>query len=86
MRLRGRDEGAPWLRSRNVPRWSGRDAEFLQSGEFVRYFPEYGELPIVPAFSLVTYLTRRGVDALAMGDEALQVLNLEAVRSRRAAP
>ena len=86
MRLRGRDEGAPWLRSRNVPRWSRRDAEFLQSGEFARYFPEYGELPIVPAFSLVTYLTRRGVYALAMGDEALQVLNLEAVRSRRAAP
>ena len=86
VRLRGRDEGAPWLRSRNVPRWSRRDAEFLQSGEFARYFPEYGELPIVPAFSLVTYLTRRGVYALAMGDEALQVLNLEAVRSRRAAP
>ena len=91
--MRGRDEGAPWLRSRNVPRWSRRDAEFLQSGEFARYFPEYGELPIVPAFSslsipddMVTYLTRRGVDALAMGDEAQQVLNLEAVRSRRAAP
>ena len=66
--------------------------EFLQSGEFARYFPEYAELPIVPAFSslnipddMVTYLTRRGVYALAMGDEALQVLNLEAVRSRRAA-
>ena len=66
--------------------------EFLQSGEFALYFPEYAELPIVPAFSslnipddMVTYLTRRGVYALAMGDEALQVLNLEAVRSRRAA-
>ena len=50
----------------------------LQSGEFARYFPEYGELPIVPAFSslnipddTVTYLTRRGVFAQAMVDEAL---------------
>ena len=67
--------------------------EFLQSGEFARYFPELGELPIVPAFSslsipddMVTYLTRRGIYALAMGDEAMQVLNLEAVRSRRGAP
>ena len=51
-----------------------------------------GDLPIVPVFSslsipedLVTYLTRRGIYALAMGDEAMQVLNLEAVRSRRPA-
>ena len=28
---------------------------------------------------MVTYLTRRGIYALAMGDEAMQVLNLEAV-------
>ena len=62
-------------------------AEFLSSGEFALYFPEYRELPIVPVFSslsipahLVTYLTRRGIYALAMGDEAMQVLNLEAVR------
>ena len=67
--------------------------EFLRSGEFRLYFPEYETLPIVPAFSslsipedLVTYLTRHGIYALAMGDEAMQVLNLEAVRSRTAAP
>ena len=66
--------------------------EFLRSGEFALYFPEYKDLPIVPAFSslsipddMVTYLTRRGIYALAMGDEAMQVLNLEAVRSRQAA-
>ncbi len=29
---------------------------------------------------MVSYLTRRGIYALAMGDEAMQVLNLEAVR------
>ena len=64
--------------------------EFLHSGEFALYFPEYRELPIVPVFSslsipapMVTYLTRRGIYALAMGDEAMQVLNLQAVRLRR---
>ena len=66
--------------------------EFLRSGEFALYFPEYKDLPIIPAFSslsipddMVTYLTRRGIYALAMGGEAMQVLNLEAVRSRQAA-
>ena len=66
--------------------------EFLRNGEFALYFPEYGKLPIVPAFSslsipedLVTYLTRHGIYAVAMGDEAMQVLNLQAVRSRPAA-
>ena len=64
-----------------------RFAEFLSSGEFALYFPRYRELPIVPVFSslsipahLVTYLTRHGIYALAMGDEAMQVVNLDAVR------
>ena len=67
-------------------------AHFLHSGEFALYFPEYADLPIVPTFSslsmpddVVTYLTRRGIYALAMGDEAMQALNLEAVRNRRTA-
>ena len=66
--------------------------EFLRSGEFGKFFPQYRELPIVPAFSslsipddMVTYLTRHRIYALAMGDEAMQVLNLQAVRSRTAA-
>ena len=70
-----------------------RFAAFLESGEFACYFPQYRKLPIVAAFSslsipddLVTYLTRRGIYAIAMGDEAMQVLNLDAVRSRTAAP
>lgn len=63
--------------------------EFLRNREFARYFPEYDKLPIVPAFSslripedMVTYLTRHGIYAVAMGDEAMQVLNLKAVQSR----
>ena len=66
--------------------------EFLQSNQFALYFPQYRELPILPAFSslsipanMVTYLTRRGIYALAMGDEAMQVLNLDEVRRRRTA-
>jgi hypothetical protein len=34
---------------------------------------------------MVRYLTRRGIYAIAMGDEAMQVLNLDAVRNRRSA-
>ena len=63
--------------------------EFVDSGEFALYFPQYGHLPIRPAFSslsippdVVTLLTRRGIYAIAMGDEAMQVLNLEAVRGQ----
>ena len=66
--------------------------QFLESGEFALYYPRFRELPIVPAFSslsipedMVKYLTRRGIYAIAMGDEAMQVLNLGAVRNRRSA-
>ena len=66
--------------------------QFLESGEFALYFPELREVPIVPAFSslsipedMVKYLTRRGIYAIAMGDEAMQVLNLNEVRRRSAA-
>ncbi|MDD9986162.1 MAG: hypothetical protein OXQ31_07830 [Spirochaetaceae bacterium] len=68
-----------------------RFARFVESGEFALYYPEYRDLPVVPVFSslsipedMVTYLTRRGIYALAMGDEAMQVLNLEVVRSPHA--
>ena len=67
--------------------------QFLESGEFALYFPQLRELSIVPAFSslsipedMVRYLTRRGIYAVAMGDEAMQVLNLNEVRRRSAAP
>ena len=66
--------------------------QFVDSGEFALYFPQYAHLPIRPAFSslsippdVVTLLTRQGIYAIAMGDEAMHVVNLEAVRSRRPA-
>ena len=77
--------------TKSSPRMSDAQAfaRFLESGEFARYFPQYRELPIVAAFSslsipddMVTWLTRRGIYAIAMGDEAMQVLYLDAVRGR----
>ena len=63
--------------------------QFLESGEFALYYPQFSELPIRPAFSslsipedVVKYLTRRGIYAIAMGDEAMQVLNLDEVGRR----
>ena len=54
---------------------------------------QYRELPIVAAFSslstpddVVTWLTRRGIYAIAMGDEAMQVLNLDEVRGVQPSP
>ena len=74
-----------------LPEYCREFVEFLRNDEFVRYFPELAGRPIVPVFSslsipenVATFLTRRGVYAAAMGDEAMQVINLEAVRSRLA--
>ena len=74
------------------PEYARDFVEFLRSGEFLLYFPEYADRPIVPVFSslylpaeLVTFLTRHGIYAVGMGDEAMQVLNLEQVRSGQGA-
>jgi hypothetical protein len=74
------------------PEYARTFVRFLESGQFAHYFPEYRELPTVPVFSslsipadVVTYLTGRGIYAVAMGDEAMQVLNLNEVRRRSAA-
>ena len=71
------------------PEYARAFVQFLESGQFAQYVPEYPRLPIVPVFSslsipadVVTYLTRRGIYAVAMGDEAMQVLNLDEVRRR----
>jgi len=65
--------------------------DFLRSGEFARYFPEYRDLPIVPVFSslylpadLVTFLSRNRIYAVAMGEEAMQVLNRDQVQQAAA--
>lgn len=57
---------------------------FVKSGQFFEYFPEYRERSLTAVFSslsvpesIVDYLTREGVYAVAMGDEVMQVLNLK---------
>ena len=64
--------------------------EFLKSGEFGLYFPEYRELPLVAVFSslrlpddVITYLTRNGIYAVSMGEETMQVRNRDAVSARK---
>ena len=67
--------------------------EFLKSGEFGLYFPEYRELPLVAVFSslrlpddVITYLTRNGIYAVSMGEETMQVRNRDAVSARKHMP
>ena len=83
--------------TKSTPRHAAlrRFAKFVRDGELDHYFPEYRTMPVVPVFSslripddMVHYLTRQGIYALAVGDEIMDVLNLDAVRrrQRRASP
>jgi len=72
------------------PEYAKDFVEFLRSGEFALYFPGYANRPVVPVFSslyvpddVVAYLTGHGVYVVAMGDEAMEVLNLAEVREGR---
>ena len=74
-------------KSTALSEYATRFVQFLKSGEFALYFPEYRELPVVPVFSslsippdLITYLTNNGIYAVAMGEDTMQVLNRDAVR------
>lgn len=58
--------------------------------ELPDYFPEYAGKTIVPVFSslgisqdLVNYLTKKGVYAMAMGDETMELLNRAEVEGRK---
>ncbi len=62
---------------------------FLESGEFYGYFPEYQGRKLIPIFSslymsdpAVNYLTKHGIYALAMGDETMELLNFEQLKSK----
>jgi len=72
------------------PEYAKEFWEFLQSGEFFTYFPEYMGQPLVPVFAslyipddVLTYLTRRGIYAVAMGDEMMEILNKEEVLAQK---
>jgi hypothetical protein len=61
--------------------------QFLQSGEFYDYFPEYQGKTLIPVFSslyladdIVSYLPKHGIYALAMSEEAVDLLNFQQVK------
>lgn len=71
------------------PEYAKSFAEFIRNGQFFSYFPEYVDKPVVPVFSslymsadIVSYLTKQGIYAVAMGDDTMCVLNLDQVRAR----
>jgi hypothetical protein len=60
--------------------------EFVRTGAFFHYFPEYAGRRLIPVFSAlalteteVAWLTERRLYAVAMGEDAMELLNAEAV-------
>jgi len=60
--------------------------EFVRTGAFFQYFPEYAGRRLIPVFSAlalteaeVGWLTERRLYAVAMGEDAMELLNAEAV-------
>ncbi len=61
-----------------------RFVEFLKTGEFFGYFPEYKDKKIIPIFSslylssdMVDYLSKNKIYAMAMKDDTMDLLNSE---------
>jgi len=64
--------------------------EFVKSGEFFEYFPEYKGRTVLPVFSslhipsnITEYLTKQKVYVVAMGDDAMQVVNLKELQPQK---
>ncbi|MDM8528409.1 hypothetical protein QUF58_09385 [Anaerolineales bacterium HSG24] len=64
--------------------------DFINSGEFFDYFPEYQGRKLIPIFSslyldesVINYLTKKGVYALAMNDETMDLLNFDQLKHKR---
>jgi gas vesicle protein len=62
-------------------------AEFIGSKELFDYFPEYRECRICPVFSslymdeaFVAYLSRKGIYALAMKNDTMDILNFDSMK------
>ena len=63
--------------------------DFINSGEFFDYFPEYRGRKLIPIFSslyldesVVNYLTQKGIYALAMSNETMELLNFSQLRHK----
>ena len=56
------------------------------------YFPEYRGKQVIPVFAalyfsddLINYLSKKGIYALGMGDETMELFNAERLRGREPA-
>ena len=65
-------------------------AEFIQSNELFDYFPEYKGCNVYPVFSslfmeenFIKYLTGRGIYALTLKDDTMEIINYDAFRNMR---
>ena len=65
-------------------------AQFVKSGEFFEYFPEYKGKELIPIFSslnlpvnIVKYLTKRKIYAMAMRGEYMDILNFNEIAERK---
>ena len=63
-------------------------AEFVESRELFHYFPEYKGYKIQPVFSslylddsFVEYLSRKGIYALTMKDDTMEIVNFNALEN-----
>jgi hypothetical protein len=67
--------------------------DFLKTGEFYDYFPEYKEKKLIPIFStlympadVVKRLTKKRIFAMATSETVMTILNFEECRSRGLRP
>ena len=77
-------------KSSPTPEHAQAFADFARSGEFFEYFPEYRGRALLPVFSslyipanVITYLTKQGIYAVAMGGDTMQVVNLQEVKGMK---
>ncbi len=66
--------------------------EFVRNSAFFQYFPEYTGRRLIPVFSAlaltkqeVAWLTERRLYAVAMGEDAMELLNAEVIEQQAAA-
>lgn len=72
------------------PEYAKEFVEFIKSGEFWEYFPEYKNKRLVPIFStlympenIVKYLTDNGIYAMAMKGDEMDILNFNEILGRQ---
>ena len=72
-------------KSNPKPEYACDFAEFLERGEFFKYFPEYEDKEIIPVFSsvylpnnIIKYLSRHKIYAMGLKEDTMDILNSDA--------